>query len=171
MLKKASSITTPFTESENEFKEFWGNWSMRGYYTLAISWIFIKHSMRWCSSLQYCCWTLSSNYVLLIELITQAQKQFRKNERIWLQKKWLKQGHRIDDADHYICQSLYAYHYYFWDQSYYLDDSALSQCRKGLISDIIVIGISDQHNSIVNPMPLFPCFHYFFTIKNADELS
>ena len=31
-----------------------------------------------------------------------------KNERIGLRKKWLKQEHRIDDADHY----------YFWDQSY-----------------------------------------------------
>ena len=31
-----------------------------------------------------------------------------KNERIGLRKKWLKQGHRIDNADHY----------YFWDQFY-----------------------------------------------------
>ena len=30
----------------------------------------------------------------------------------------------------------------------YLDDSALLQCRKGLISEVIVIGI-------VNPIPLF----------------
>ena len=62
------------------------------------------------------------------------------------------------------------------------DDSALLQCRIGLISEVIVI-------SIVNPMPLFhslfsqsypliffpkgfcTCFHYFFfTINNVDEL-
>ena len=65
-----------------------------------------------------------------------------KNERIGLRKKWWKQGHRIDDANHY----------YFWDQSYStlcLNDNAMLQCRIGLISEVIVIGI-------VNPMSLFP---------------
>ena len=33
-----------------------------------------------------------------------------------ISKKWLKQGHRIDNAVHY---NNYAYHYYFWDQSYF----------------------------------------------------
>ena len=73
---------------------------------------------------------------------TSAKTFWEKNERIGLWKKWRKQGHRIDDADHY----------YFWDQSYILHCNRPlhpnTQCRIGLISEVIVIGI-------VNPMPLF----------------
>ena len=62
-------------------------------------------------------------------------------------------AYRIDDADHYICLSLLLLRSILFN-IVYLDDSALLQCRIGLISEVIVIGIySDQHRQ--SYMPLF----------------
>ena len=96
-------------------------------------------------------------------------------------------AYRIDDADHYKCLSLLLLRSILF-YIVYLDDSALLQCRIGLISEVIVIGIySDQHRQ--SYMPLFQSLFSqsyplifsqnvfalvsitFFTIKNVDELS
>ena len=62
-------------------------------------------------------------------------------------------AYRIDDADHYICLSLLLLRSILF-YIVYLDDSALLQCRIGLISEVIVIGIySDQRRQ--SYMPLF----------------
>ena len=96
-------------------------------------------------------------------------------------------AYRIDDADHYICLSLLLLRSILF-YIVYLDDSALLQCRIGLISEVIVIGIySDQHRQSYMPLcqSLFFAIlssHFsqnifalvsitFFTIKNVNELS
>ena len=54
-------------------------------------------------------------------------------------------AYRIDDADHYKYLSLLLLRSILF-YIVYLDDNALLQCRIGLISQVIVIGIySDQH--------------------------
>ena len=64
-----------------------------------------------------------------------------KNERIELRKKVKEtRSYRIDDADHYICLSLLLLRSILF-YIVYLDDSALLQCRMGLISEVIVMGI------------------------------
>ena len=73
-------------------------------------------------------------------------------------KTCLKQGHRIDDADHYICLSLLLRSILFY--IVYLDDSALLQCRIGLISEVMTGMIS-----IVNPT--CPCFSHFSAILSS----
>ena len=75
-------------------------------------------------------------------------------------------AYRIDDADHYICLSLLLLRSILF-YIVYLDDSALLQCRIGLISEVIVIGIySDQHCQ--SYMPLFQSF--FFAILSSHFL-
>ena len=62
-------------------------------------------------------------------------------------------AYRIDDVDHYKCLSLLLLRSILI-YIVYLDDSALLQCRIGLISEVIVIGIySDQRCQ--SYMPLF----------------
>ena len=93
-------------------------------------------------------------------------------------------AYRIDDADHYICLSLLLLRsilFYIVTEHYHPN----TQCRIGLISEVIVIGIySDQRRQ--SYMPLFqslflqsyPLIFFpkrfalvsitFFTIKNVD---
>ena len=106
-------------------------------------------------------------------LLTQALKRFGKNKRIGLRSKVTEtRAYRIDNADHYICLSLLLLRSILF-YIVYLDDSALLQCRIGLISEVIVKGIySDQHRQCYMTFfqSLFSQFYPLIFFQNVFAL-